>query len=321
MPRILVVDDDEVDRELVRRCLASVEDLEIVEARNGQEALKSLSRTPPDLILTDLRMPKMDGLELVRQVGREDGTPPVVLMTSRGSEKIAVQALQAGAASYVPKRAMKTELAPVLQKVLEIRDARRARRQAVSFMESREARFSLTNDVSLISPLSAWFQDGLEHLGFATASVRAQIGIALMEAVSNAMIHGNLEIDSGLRRSDREAFDALVARRRGEPPWADRKVHCLARESIREVEYTIRDEGKGFDVKDLPDPSSPESILDVAGRGIYLIRTFMDSVDFNEAGNEITMKKTRDDQEERSGPETQAPSNAAAKAMAPKATR
>ncbi len=292
MPRILIVDDEEVDRELARRSLSTIEDLETVDARNGEEALALLAQGGSyDLILTDLRMPRLDGLELVKRLSAADGAAPVVLMTSKGSERIAVRALEAGAADYVPKRAMKAELRRVVERVLDLAEARRRRRVAVFCLENRETRFLLVNDPALISPLSAWFQDGLDHLGFGNESIRAQVGMALMEAVANAMIHGNLEVGSDLRRQDPGGYERLIEERRKARPWSERRVRLLARETAAELEYVVEDEGRGFDRGALPDQDSPETLLDVSGRGIYLIRTFMDEVAFNARGNRITMKK------------------------------
>ncbi len=292
MPRILIVDDDEVDRELARRCLASLEGLETTDARNGEEALALAAQGPPyDLILTDLRMPQLDGLELVKRLSVEPGAAPIVLMTSKGSERIAVRALEAGAADYVPKRAMKAELQRVVERVLEIAEARARRRAALSWLRTRESRFELENDPALISPLSAWFQDGLAHLGFGNDAIRAQVGISLMEAVANAMIHGNLEVGSELRRRDHEAYLRLIEKRRASRPWSERRVRIRALESATELEYAVEDEGSGFDTASLPDQESPETLLDVSGRGIYLIRTFMDEVVFNDRGNLIRMRK------------------------------
>jgi anti-sigma regulatory factor (Ser/Thr protein kinase) len=55
----------------------------------------------------------------------------------------------------------------------------------------------------------------------------------------------------------------------------------------------MRDEGPGFDPKELPDPTDPENLLKLSGRGILLMRTFMDDVKFNDRGNEVTMVKRR----------------------------
>lgn len=291
MPRILIVDDDEIDRELAERCLRGVEDLQTVHACDGQEALELLGRDSFALILTDLMMPRMDGLELVEKVREEHPSVPVVLMTAVGSEQTAVRALQSGAASYVAKSALKTELLDAVEMVLETVHARRSRKEILQFLGNRETRFELSNDPSLISPLGAYFEETLERLGFGDATTRGQVGIAIHEAVSNAMIHGNLEVSSDLRRSDRGDYQKKIAERQMEKPYSDRRVLCLARESLEEVEYVIEDEGPGFNWSTLPDPTSPEGMLMVSGRGIWLIRTFMDKVEFNEVGNRIRMSK------------------------------
>src|SRR5262245_58455824 len=103
MPRLLIVDDDDIDRELERRCLRSIDGLELREARDVREALELLAQETADLVVTDLRMPGMDGLGLIEKVRTEFPLVPVVIMTSSGSERTAARALKLGAASYVPK--------------------------------------------------------------------------------------------------------------------------------------------------------------------------------------------------------------------------
>ena len=103
MPRILIVDDDPVHRDLAGRYLAGLPDLEAHSAANGEDALKVLRGNAVDVVLTDLYMPGMDGLDLVGKVHEDLPGLPVILMTSYGSEQLAVRALAAGAASSVPR--------------------------------------------------------------------------------------------------------------------------------------------------------------------------------------------------------------------------
>ena len=115
---------------------------------------------------------------------------------------------------------------------------------------------------------------------------------ALGEAIINAVEHGNLELDSALRESDDgSGYARLRDQRMTEPPYRDRRVEVIARLTKREAVYTIRDEGPGFNPDLLPDPTDPESLMRPYGRGMMLIRTFMDEVRHNEAGNEITLIK------------------------------
>lgn len=291
MPTILVVEDDDADREHVRHCLKDLDNLEILFAREGGEALEQISRRLPDLVLTDLLMPGMDGHDLVKRIRSDFPLVPVLLMTSQGCEQIALGALRAGAASYVPKKDLGNDLVDTVEHVLTFAEARRSRRKVLGYLEHSAAEFHLENDPSLISPLAGYFQENLEHLGFGTETVRTQVGVAIMEALSNAMIHGNLEIGSELKHLDREKYQGILNRRRQQHPYAGRKVRCSSRESKERIEYTIRDQGQGFDPASLPDPTAPKNVLGVAGRGILLIRTFMDEVKFNQKGNEIRMIK------------------------------
>jgi anti-sigma regulatory factor (Ser/Thr protein kinase) len=121
-----------------------------------------------------------------------------------------------------------------------------------------------------------------------------RIAVALREAVVNAIYHGNLEVTSQLREDDQSAFDRLVEQRLADAVFAARRVHVIARETRNDVTYVIRDEGRGFDPTTLPDPTDPANLERSTGRGLFLIRTFMDEVRHNGVGNEITLVKRRD---------------------------
>lgn len=105
--RALIVDDSSVMRKIVERSLrqAGLDLSLVVEAGNGAEALGLLDSNPVDLILSDINMPVMDGLEFVRQVQTVDKLRhiPVVMITTEGSESNVVQALSLGAKGYIRK--------------------------------------------------------------------------------------------------------------------------------------------------------------------------------------------------------------------------
>ncbi len=115
---ILVVDDSHVERLLVEGLLRKNPDFRVEQAENGKEALDRLAVRPSDVVVTDLVMPDMDGLELVRAVRRGHREIPVILMTAYGDETIAVEALEAGAASYVPKSQRAERLLETVNRVV-----------------------------------------------------------------------------------------------------------------------------------------------------------------------------------------------------------
>ncbi|GLV47898.1 two-component system response regulator [Thermus sp. LT1-2-5] len=98
--RLMVVDDDPLQRRLLMRALAPLE-AEVVEARNGQEALDLFRDRFPHVVLTDLHMPVMDGLELTRRVKALDPLLPVLLLTADGEREVRLKGIEAGADDFL----------------------------------------------------------------------------------------------------------------------------------------------------------------------------------------------------------------------------
>jgi CheY-like chemotaxis protein len=162
---ILVVDDSQLEQRFVARLLQAQGGWRVRFARNGLEALESLTAELPAIVLTDLHMPKMDGLTLVEKLRGKFPQIPVVLMTGSGSERVAVEALKAGAADYVPKQALTHDLAPVLERVLSVRQAEHRRYRVLAGMTKRSSQFVLENDPALVPPLVAMFREDLLEIG------------------------------------------------------------------------------------------------------------------------------------------------------------
>lgn len=120
---VLIVDDSSVMRKIVDRSLrqAGLELKEVFEASNGMEALARLQQTRVDLILSDINMPAMDGLELVRQIQGVDNAKgvPIVMITTDAGEARVIQAITNGAKGYIRKPftpdQIKERVIPLLQ--------------------------------------------------------------------------------------------------------------------------------------------------------------------------------------------------------------
>jgi anti-sigma regulatory factor (Ser/Thr protein kinase) len=119
------------------------------------------------------------------------------------------------------------------------------------------------------------------------------VATALTEALTNAIDHGNLELDSALREKDGRAYRQLGIERSKQQPFSRRRVYVTSQINESQATIIVRDDGPGFDPRTLPDPTDPENLLKPSGRGVMLIRTFMDAVAFNDKGNEVTMTKRR----------------------------
>ncbi|MCI0705683.1 MAG: response regulator, partial [Planctomycetia bacterium] len=266
-PTILLVDDSFVHRRIVHALLDAAGVWHVVHANDGIAALEVIERSPASLVLTDVYMPRMDGLALVEQVRDRFPQIPVILMTGFGSEQTAVAALKAGAADYVPKRKMVTELGPILERALSNARAEMDRLRMISGMTGRVTKFTLDNDPRLVGPLVAQLRDDLLAVGVCNRHTVTRVGIALEEALLNAVYHGNLEISSELKRGGDEPFHALARERKSQSPYRDRRVKVVARVSLQKATFVIADEGPGFDVASLPDPTDPENLDKPSGRG------------------------------------------------------
>ena len=220
MTTVLVVDDLAFDRQLVGGLLCKDEQVKVEFASDGAEALDRLREHVPDLIVTDLMMPRVDGLELVVTVRTKYPLVPVVLMTSQGSEDIAVRALQQGAASYVPKRLLATDLVRTARKILSLSARERIATRLMGCMSRNESAFVLGNDTALFAPLISYLQEGLSHMGLCDENDCTRIGVAMEEALTNAVYHGNLQVGSELRGVDDTAYRDLVHERCTSAPIA-----------------------------------------------------------------------------------------------------
>ncbi|HET6414485.1 MAG TPA: sigma-54 dependent transcriptional regulator [Anaeromyxobacter sp.] len=116
--RVLIVDDDPGIRYTLREILVS-EGLTVDEATDGAEALSRFDAAPAALVLTDLRMPRLDGMQLLRELSRRTPPPRVVLITAHGSERQAVEAMKAGAYDYFKKPFETEELLAVVRRSIE----------------------------------------------------------------------------------------------------------------------------------------------------------------------------------------------------------
>ena len=117
--RILVVDDEESHRIMLRAVLQE-EGYEVSEASDGTEAVKAVEQEPFDLILLDIRMRTMDGIEALGEIRKISPLVPVLIMTAYASVKTAVEALKAGAFEYLTKPLDIDELKVLIEKALEI---------------------------------------------------------------------------------------------------------------------------------------------------------------------------------------------------------
>lgn len=116
--RLLVVDDEQTARYSIRRALER-DGYEIREVSSGEGALEVLSSTPIDLVILDLSMPGMDGMQTLSRIRERPDAPQVIMLTAHGSERLAVEAIRRGAQDYIAKPYELDELRQSVRNALE----------------------------------------------------------------------------------------------------------------------------------------------------------------------------------------------------------
>ena len=223
---------------------------------------------------------------------------PVLVMTAFGSEETAIAALQRGAASYVPKKNLARELFETLQGVLSMVQAAREQKRLSECLTESRCSFRLENDAALVVPIVAQVQDDVIGMQLLDENESIRMGVALEQAILNAIFHGNLELSFAAtsRRLPpgrrRQIVFHLLDERRHKPPFQRAsRVRQNAGVARRGRVHGPR-RGPGFDHSALPKAGDIATLERDHHRGLFLIANFMDEVRFNDAGNEITMVKT-----------------------------
>ncbi len=294
MAKVIAIDDSPDDLRLIADLLSKDETLDVELTDSGTKALQRIRDSRPDLVIVDIDIPDLDGLELLKQIKIHYSDVPVIITTGAGRESVAIQALDSGAATYVAKSQLANSLHDAVREVLAIAESNRIANQLMACTKETHFEFDLESDPALIEPMVQLVLKNLN--GFESETQRVRIGVALEHALINALYRGNLEITPEQMEAAREqrllGIDAdPVAQRRSESPYRDRKIYVAVSISPKMAKLVVRDEGPGFDVARFDSLTVDEASQQPADRGIVLMKNLMDKVVFNEQGNEVTLIK------------------------------
>ena len=293
MQKLVVLVDQPAVFTTIETTATPREDVELVHVSSEAEALDVLDER--SVLMTDIS--SENGIDFLNAIRSEEGprsTIPIVILTSVENERLAVQALRDIATTYVPVRFLESEVAATIDSVVSLASENQGHSRVMECVTRWHNEFILRNDRTLIRPLVRHLQESTQHMGLlCQPGEKSRLGIALEEALLNSLYHGNLEVSSELREEDESEFYGLVERRCRELPFCERQITVSVELCRAQAVYRIEDEGPGFDVACVPDPTAPNNIEKVCGRGMLLMRTFMDEVCYNEVGNEVTLVKRR----------------------------
>jgi len=287
--RILIVDDQDSLRKLLVKYMLKA-GLEPIEAENGKRAIELFRLMRPSVVLSDIMMPEMDGLTLLKEIKKIDKQASVILMTGYGSEEVLIESLRSGATNYFKKPFNFQKITEVIKHIIKYRADLDSTQYYSPFITEEEKKFVFTTEEADIFPIINQIAINLARL-VPTAEI-LNLKIGMEEIFKNAVEHGNLNISAEEKNQalDQGVFGKLINSRLQQNGNGRKKIFITAKLDQEAFSVTIRDQGKGFNWKSLPQPTA-ESLLSFSGRGILLTRIYFDEVFYNDRGNEVTLVK------------------------------
>ena len=269
--RVLVVEDSKTMQTFLLNLLKK-EDYEVVLANDGETGVQCFQQSlvegnPFDIVMTDIVMPGLSGLEVLKKVKTLNHDTIVVVLTSDANVDTAIEALNAGANNFLHKPPNSEEILNVMWRATKHREI---------FLENEELTPFMERTIHIAIPSQLRFIKGIAHniiadaklMGYDEHELRDKIPVTVDEAVTNAIKHGNK-----FQEEKQVTIDVSI--------------------NTDRVKIVVADEGEGFDVNAVPDPTDPMNFLKPSGRGILFMTIGMDDIHYNEKGNMLTLIKYR----------------------------
>ncbi len=292
---IVVVDDEEVIRFTLQKKLSRL-GYNVISLEKAEDVLYLIKGGDQkiDLVISDIKLRKMDGIDLLTRLRGLDEPIPVLLITGHGNVEDAIKALRYGASDFIRKPFDINEVASSVRSILRNKYEKKLAAGFAQYTLYEQCIYELPVDSSVVNTISFKLTKDLVPMDLCNSTTAENISLALREAISNAMFHGNLEISSDVRADGGiKAFNEEIEKRKELPEFKDRHVKIRYELTRDYVEYEIEDEGPGFNYKSLPDPRDPENFFKDSGRGLLIIQIHMDEVSWNGRGNIIKLRKNR----------------------------
>lgn len=289
---ILIADDDQNILGLLTNWFGAMGH-EVVQVEDGQQAWLAVQNRQKDfdLILLDLQMPQMDGLKVLQMLREGGNETPAAMISGRADSAMIVGALRLRAFDFLVKPFNQDQISELLQRFEILRNVdvgvSLSESAGIVYQERLELKFN--SKTAVIKTVVRRIVDHLRPFLTAASTKTDVVTLALMESVTNAVIHGNLQVSGELREHDWNGFWAEIHKREALEHYAARQVTVSVDFGSHGIGLTVSDQGAGFDFTNLADPVDPVAMS--SGRGLTLIRYSMDNVYWEDNGSTIKMFK------------------------------
>lgn len=290
--KILVVEDEAPIRQLLKRTIEGL-GYQVELAEDGAIGLEKFKTFEPDIVLTDILMPRKNGLELLADIRRLNADAIVIMVTAFGSADYTLQALRLKANDYIIKPFRPKQLKEYLDKYSNFINNRTVEQELLGRFVERHYKLEFANHFEMVNRLADRLM--LETQNAIPKQSRLGVHLGLVEMITNAIEHGNLEIDFHMKsealEGDIDDWQNLLKAQLAKEALGKRMVTIEFTMNSEYCEWTITDEGPGFDWRNRPDPDDPEMLLAANGRGITLATMQFEELEYNDSGNQVRFRK------------------------------
>ena len=258
---ILIIDDEEKIRSVLSKIVDQL-DLIPLTARDGLEALNLLQSEKIDLIITDLMMPQMDGLTFIVKSREINPRIPIAVISGYGDVKNATLALTRGAFNFITKPFTIKEVENIIRKGLRLRELSLGTDKLLQNVKNR-TEITIPSYPHLLPSAIFYIIKECQWRGIDNENLLNNISVCTDEILTNALVHGN----------------------GGDPK---KNISITLNYDAEKFTLTVKDEGKGFNVKNFAQQLKANHLNIPSKRGLFIVEYLMDEVSFNAKGNQIT---------------------------------
>ena len=290
--KILIAEDEPMVRKYLA-AMAGLHGYQCVLAANGKEALDLFGKENPDIVLSDVQMPEMDGFALLKEIREQNSDVIVIILTGEGSGDVAARALQLGANNYLHKPVADKQLRHLLRQYATLIAERATTHEIERMVERRTLNIVVDNQLDHTTRVAQFLVNEVGRT--LPEKERMDITLGLDELICNAIEHGNLGISQAEKEKamqESDGLNKLYAQRLEDPRIAARRVRIEFTYGRNEgFEWIISDEGNGFDWQAVPSPLDEEGLDKPCGRGVFLGRMLFDHLEYRGKGNVVCLRK------------------------------
>lgn len=262
--KVLLVDDENSILTLFGEVLER-EGYGVTLAESGEKGIEKFKADVFDVVISDLYMPGISGIDFLEEVRRLDNRIPFIIITGYGSVETTIDALKKGAFDYITKPINMDDISPILKKAVSLR---RETVYSESLSQLVENRYNvcIPGRIEFVETVLNEIEKISRVVGYKGERFYMNIKNAVYEGALNAIIHGNR-----MDKNKKICIDAVITGTR--------------------LEVNIADEGIGFDPYQYLKATEYGNFSVTKGKGIFLIRSVMDEISYNRTGNKLTIVK------------------------------